>query len=162
MLAQMESQTQASLLSVTITSAFPGFQRSMTFQNGTWFVHDLTHHFHDDAASLSYSSASAGVQRSRPLQLFAAPPPSQQTHPITHSKARLPAGSPALCQLTHTPPDMSNRPLSEQAILPALQAMAANSDYSDFMPTMEQHWPVLLTIALPRITIPNILANFPH
>ena len=36
MIAQMESQLQALLLTVTKTSAFPGFQRSMTYQKGTW------------------------------------------------------------------------------------------------------------------------------
>ena len=51
--AQMESQIQAPLPSVAITSAFPGFQRSMTYQNGTWTGHDLTHHFHDVRASIS-------------------------------------------------------------------------------------------------------------
>ena len=64
--AEMESQIQAPLLSVTITSAFPGFQRSMTYQNGTWSCHVLTHHFHDDRASISYSSASRGVQQNDP------------------------------------------------------------------------------------------------
>ena len=44
----------------------------------------------------------------------------------------------------------------------ALQAMAANPDHSDFMHTMDQHWPGLRTIALPRITIPNFLANSPR
>ena len=44
-IAQMESQLQAPHLSVTITSAFPGFQRSMSYQNGTWSGHDLTHRF---------------------------------------------------------------------------------------------------------------------
>ena len=43
-IAQMESQVQAPLLSISITSGFPGFQRSMTFQNGVWSGHDLTHH----------------------------------------------------------------------------------------------------------------------
>ena len=38
-IAQMESQLQAPLLLVTKTSAFPGFQRSMTYQNGTWSRH---------------------------------------------------------------------------------------------------------------------------
>ena len=53
MIAQMESQTQAPLLSVTITSVFPGFQRSMTFENGTWPGNGLTRHFHDDRMSIS-------------------------------------------------------------------------------------------------------------
>ena len=53
MIAQMECQLQAPLSSVTITSAFPGFQLSMTYQNGTWSGNDLTHHFHDDRASIS-------------------------------------------------------------------------------------------------------------
>ena len=41
----------------------------------------------------------------------------------------------------------------------ALQAMATYPDYSDFMRTMEQHWPGLLTVALPQITIPIIPAT---
>ena len=64
-IAQMESQLQAPLLSVTITSAFPGFRRSMSYQNGTWSGHDSTHHFHDDRASISYSSTNGGVQRNK-------------------------------------------------------------------------------------------------
>ena len=92
---QMESQIQAPLLSVTITSAFLGFQRSKTYQNGTWSGHDLTHHFHDDRAPISYSSVSRGVQQNRHLQLFAAPPLPQQTLQPAHLRAREPAGSPA-------------------------------------------------------------------
>ena len=38
-IAQMESQMQAPLLSVTITSGFPGFQRSMKLQNRPWSGH---------------------------------------------------------------------------------------------------------------------------
>ena len=56
---------------------------------------------------------------------------------------------------------MSYRPLTEQAIVSALQAMAANPDYSDFMRTMEQQCPGLRTITLPQITKLNIPANSP-
>ena len=51
---------------------------------------------------------------------------------------------------------MSGRPITEHAILAALQAMATNQKYSDFMRTMEQHWPGLRTIALPHVTIPRL------
>ena len=96
MIAQMESQIQAPLFSVTITSsAFPVFQRSKTFKNGALSGHDLTHHFHDDRASISYSSASRSVQQSRPLQLFAAPPPPQQTLQHAPPQVREHAGSQA-------------------------------------------------------------------
>ena len=37
-IAQMESQIQAPMLTLSITSGFPGFQRSMTFQDGVWSV----------------------------------------------------------------------------------------------------------------------------
>ena len=133
MIAQMESQIQAPFLSVTITSAFPGFQRSMTYQSGTWSGHDLTHHFHDHRASISYSSASRGVRQNRPRQLFAATAPPQQTLPTALAQARESASSPASSPRIPTPPDMSNCPITEQARMSALQAMAANLDYSDFM-----------------------------
>ena len=51
---------------------------------------------------------------------------------------------------------MSSRPITEQAILSALQAMATNPDYSDFMRTMEQHLPCLRMITLPHISITNV------
>ena len=70
MLTKMETHIQAPLLSVTLTSAFPGFQRSMTFQNGTRSDHDLTHHSHDDGASILYGSASGVEQQKRPLRLY--------------------------------------------------------------------------------------------
>ena len=53
---------------------------------------------------------------------------------------------------------MSNPFITEQAIISALQAMAANPDYSDIMRTIEQHWPDLGTTALPQFTIPNLPA----
>ena len=75
-------------------------------------------------------------------------------------------GSPASSSLVPTPPDMSNRPITEQALLSAVQAMAANPDYSGFMRMMEQRWPGLRMITLPQITIPNIPApsvnSIPH
>ena len=40
-IAQMESQVQAPMLTISITSGFPGFQRSMTYQDGVWHGHDL-------------------------------------------------------------------------------------------------------------------------
>ena len=68
-IAQMESQTQAPMLTISITSGFPGFQRSMTFHEGVWFGHDLTHHFTDDRAAISYSLPSGGVHQTRSLQI---------------------------------------------------------------------------------------------
>ena len=59
-IAQMESQIHAPLLSDTITSAFPGFQRSMTYKNDTSSGHDPTH-FHDDRASIFYIALRAEV-----------------------------------------------------------------------------------------------------
>ena len=115
-IAQMESHIHAPLLSVTITSAFPGFQRSMTYQNGRWTGHDQTHHFHDDRALISHSSSSGGVQQSRPLQHFAAPHSSQQSLKPAQTHTRKPAGSPAPPQRVPTPPEVSNCPLTEQAI----------------------------------------------
>ena len=43
---------------------------------------------------------------------------------------------------------MIDRPISEQAVMSALQAFAGNPDYADFMHTMEQYWPRLRTITL--------------
>ena len=99
MIAKMESQLQDPLLSITITSTFPGFQRFMTYQNGNWSGHDFTHHLHDDRASTSYSSTSGGVQQNRPRQLFAAPAPPQQTPQPTLPQAKEPW---ALRLLLHT------------------------------------------------------------
>ena len=96
MIAQMESQIQAPLLSVI--SAFSAFQRSMTFQHDTWSGHDVTHHFHDDHVSISYCSASGGVQQNGSLQFFATPPLTQPTLPTTQPQAREPAGSQASSQ----------------------------------------------------------------
>ena len=101
------------------------------------------------------------MQQNRPLQLFAAPTLPQQTQPPAPPQAREPAGSPASPSHIPIPADMSSRPITEQAILSALQAMATNPDYSDFMRTMEQHWPGLRTITLPHISIPN-LNSIPH
>ena len=159
MIARMESQGQAPLLSVTITSAFSSFQRLMTFQNGIWFGHDVTHHFNDDPVSISYSSTRKDVPQNRPLQLHATPPqvPPQPAMPAIQPQVREPAGSPEHPPRLPTPPDMATCPLSEQAIMSALQAMAANPDYSDFMRTMEQNWPELRTITLPGFTIQMFL-----
>ena len=77
-IARMESHFQAPLLSVTMTSAFPGFQRSLSYQNGTWSGHDLTHHFHDDSESILNNSTNEGMQQNRPLQLIATPTMPQQ------------------------------------------------------------------------------------
>ena len=101
------------------------------------------------------------MQQNRPLQLFAAPTLPQQTQPPAPPQAREPAGSPASPSHIPMPADMSSRPITEQAILSALQAMATNPDYSDFMRTMVQHWPGLRTITLPHISIPN-LNSIPH
>ena len=68
-IAQMESQIQAPMLTISITSGFPGFQRSMTFQDGVWSGHDLTHHFTDDCAAISYSPANGGVHQTRSMQM---------------------------------------------------------------------------------------------
>ena len=109
-IAQMESQLQAPLLTVTITSAFPGFQRSMSYQNGSslklweaWSEHGLTHHFHDDRASISYSSTNGGMQHNRPLQLFATPTMPQQ---LPQSQLPQAAGSSASSSRVPTPPDV--------------------------------------------------------
>ena len=129
----------------------------MTFQNGTSSGHDLTHHFHDDRTSISYSSANGGLQQNHPLQLFAnsPPPATQPTTSILHQKAGEPAVSQAHLPLP-TLSEMTNRPKSEQAIMPALQDMAAKADCADFIQTMEQYWPGPRTITFPVITIPNI------
>ena len=68
-IAQMESQIQAPMLTLSITSGFPGFKRSMTFQDGVWSGHDLTHHFTDDRAAISYSPANGGVHQTSSMQM---------------------------------------------------------------------------------------------
>ena len=95
-ITQMKSRHQAPLLLATITSAFPGFQRTMSYQNGTWSGHDLTHHFHDGRASISYSSTNGGLQQNCPLQLFAAPTLPQQPLESPPPQAGEPVGSPRL------------------------------------------------------------------
>ena len=78
--------------SICMTSSFLGFQRSMTFQNGVLSGHDLTHHFNDDRASISYSSASGGVPQNRLLQVRACPHPPPP--PVTTSQPAVRAGEP--------------------------------------------------------------------
>ena len=77
---QMESQIHAPMLTLSITSGFSGFQRSMTFQDGVWSGHDLTHHFTDDRAAISYSSANGGVHQTRSMQLPSCPPHLPRRH----------------------------------------------------------------------------------
>ena len=50
---------------------------------------------------------------------------------------------------------MTNRPLAEQAVISALQAVAVDPHYTDFMRSMEQCWPELRQIVLPTVTIQN-------
>ena len=157
-IAQMESQTQAPMLTISITSGFPGFQRSMTFQEGVWFGHDLTHHFTDDRAAISYSLPSGGVHQTSSLQIPSCPPPPPPV-PASQSAAR--AGEPPGSQarpLAPAPPDMTNRPLAEQAVISALQAVAIDPHYSDFMTSMERCWPELRQITLPTVTIQSTSA----
>ena len=45
--------------------------------------------------------------------------------------------------------------MAEQAVTSALQAVAINPNYADFMRSMEQCWPELRRIALPTVTIRN-------
>ena len=157
-IAQMESQTQAPMLTISITSGFPGFQRSMTFHEGVWFGHDLTHHFTDDRAAISNSLPSGGVHQTRSLQIPSCPPPPPPV-PASQSAAR--AGEPPGSQArppAPAPPDMTNRPLAEQAVISALQAVAIDPHYSDFMTSMERCWPELRQITLPTVTIQNTSA----
>ena len=53
-LAQMQSQEQGPMLTVSFTASIPGYQRSMSLTNGVLSGHDLTHHFYDVRSSLSY------------------------------------------------------------------------------------------------------------
>ena len=50
---------------------------------------------------------------------------------------------------------MTNRPLAEQAVISALQAVAVDPHYTDFIRSMERYWPELRQIALPTVTIQN-------
>ena len=149
-IAQMESQVQAPMLTISITSGFPGFQRSMTFQDGVWHGHDLTHHFTDDRAAISYSPANGGVRQARSLQIPSCPPPPPPPPPASMPQPVVRARTSA-----PTVPNLSNQPMAEQAVISALQALAINPNYADFMRSMEQCWPELRRIALPTVTIRN-------
>ena len=156
-IAQMESQIQAPMLTLSITSGFPGFQRSMTFQDGVWSGHDLTHHFTDDRAAFSYSPANGGVHQTSSMQMppCSTPPPPP---PIPMPQSAVRAGEPPCSQArppAPAPPNMTNRPLAEQAVISALQAVAVDPHYTDFMRSMERYWPELRHIALPTVTIQN-------
>ena len=154
-LAQKESQIQAPMLTLSITSGFPGFQRSMTFQDGVWSGHDLTHHFTDDRAAISYSPANGGVHQTISMQMPPCPPPPPPI-PVPQSAVRAgePPGSQAR-QPAPAPPNMMNRPLAEQAVISALQAVAVDPHYTDFRRSMERYWPELRQMALPTVTIQN-------
>ena len=158
-IAQMESQAQAPMLTISITSGFPGFQRSMTFQDGVWCGHDLTHHFMDDRAAISYSPANGGVHQTKSLQIPSCPPPPPPPPPVTTPQPAVRAGEPPGSQARSVvplpPTDLTNRPIAEQAVISALQAIAINPNYADFMRSMEQCWPELRQIALPTVTIRN-------
>ena len=102
------------------------------------------------------------MQKNCSLQLCTAPAPPQQSHQSTLPtlpQTKEHAGSSASSSHIPTAPDLSNRRVIEQAILSAIQSMAANPDYSDLMGTMEHHWHGLRTIAFPQVTIPNIPAS---
>ena len=134
-IAQMGSQVQTPLLSISIISGFPGFQRSMTFQNVTWSGHDLTHHFHDDRASISYNPSSGGMHQKQSLQI-PADPPLPPPLPVPTSLPTVRAGEPPSSlsrQPPPAPPDLSNRPIAEHAVISALQAVAVNPHYYDFI-----------------------------
>ena len=149
-IAQMESQVQAPMLTISITSGFPGFQRSMTYQDGVWHGHDLTHHFTDDRAAISYSPANGGVHQTRSLQIPSCPPPPPPPPPASTPQTVVRARTSA-----PTVPNLPNQPMAEQAVISALQAVAINPNYVDFMRSMEQCWPELRRIALPTVTIRN-------
>ena len=53
------------------------------------------------------------------------------------------------------PLDLSNCPIAEHAVISALQAVAVNPHYSDFMRSMERLWPELRQVTLPTVTIQN-------
>ena len=85
-IAQIESQIQAPMLTISITSSFPGFQQSMTFQDGVCSAHDLTHDFTDDRAAISYSSANGGVHQTRSMQVPSCPPHLHRHHHLCLSQ----------------------------------------------------------------------------
>ena len=64
------------------------------------------------------------MQQNRPLQLFAAPTLPQQSLQPQPPHAGEPARSPDSSSRLPIPPDMSGRPITEQTISAALQAMA--------------------------------------
>ena len=145
LIAQMESKIQASMLTISITSGFFGFQRSMTFQDGVWSGHDLTHHFTDDRAAISYSLAKGGVHQTRSMQVPSCPPP-PPLPPITVPQPAARAAEHPGSQTrppASAPPNMTNRPLAEQAVISALQAVAVDPHYADFMRSIERCWPEL-------------------
>ena len=147
------------LLSVTITSGFPGFQRSMTFRNGTWSGHDLTYHFHNYRASIYHSPANGGVHLNRSLQVPVSPPPPPPP-PVAVQQFTARAGEPPGSQARQPAPalpDMADRLVAGQALMTALHAVATNPHYADVVRSMQQYWPELRHITLPTITIPNVI-----
>ena len=102
-IAQIESQLQAPMLTISITSGFPGFQRFMTFQDGVWSGHDLTHHLTDDRAAISYTSANGGVHQTRTIQVSSCPPPPPPPPPTSKPQQDLRAREPRAVQCLHLP-----------------------------------------------------------
>ena len=126
----------------------------MIFQDGVWSGHDLTHHFTDDRAAISYSPANGGVHQTSSMQMPPCAPPPPIPVPRSAVRAGEPPGSQAR-QPAPAPPNMTNRPLAEQTVISALQAVAVDPHYTDFMRSMERYWPELRQIALPTVTIQN-------
>ena len=119
-LTEMESQEQAPLMTLTITSAFPGFSRYMMFRNGVWSGHDLAHHFTEDRSSISFSPTNRGVEQDQPSRVTT-PLTSASTAPLN-----LPLGYAAGPTGSHTPtlphqlPATAGCSVSEHAVLAAL------------------------------------------
>ena len=102
-IAQIESQIQAPMPTISITSGFPGFQRSMTFQDGVWSGHDLTHHFTDDRAAISYNSANGGVHQTRTMQVPSCPPLPPPPPPTSKPQPDVRAREPRALQCLQLP-----------------------------------------------------------
>ena len=73
--AQLQSQEQVPMLTISITASIPGYQRSLFFGNGVWSGYDLTHHFYDDRSSLSYGPPHNRKEQGQSLQLPSNPLP---------------------------------------------------------------------------------------
>ena len=82
-----------------------------------------------------------------PMNTPPPPPPSFAVQPFTQ-RAGEPSGSQGR-QPTPALPNMTDRPVADQSVVTALQAVVFNPHYADFMRSTGQYWHELRRITLP-------------